>query len=56
MLQESRTALKQSSTPDQQPTLYHPFVALLAKPSRPTPPGPPPFVGTSPIFPLGTIP
>ena len=56
MLQASRDAFKKSDTFDQQPASHDPDVSLLAEPFGPTSPGPPPFVGASPMFPLGTIP
>jgi len=56
MLQASRATFKQSGTPDQQPAPQHPIVALPAEPFGPTPPGPPPFVGASLMFPPRTVP
>jgi len=56
MLQASQATLKQSGTPNQQPDPQYLTVSLLPEPSRPTPPGPPPFVGASSMFPLGIVP
>jgi len=53
MLQASLAILKQSGTPDQQPSLQHLDVALPSETYGPTPLGPPPFVSASPMFPLG---
>lgn len=55
MLQASWVAQKQSGTSGQQPTPRHPVVTILAKPSRSIPPVPSHFVGSSPLFPPGTI-
>jgi len=56
MLQASWVSQRKSGTYDSQPSPQHPAITISTEPTGSTPRGPPPFVGTSSLFPLGTVP